>query len=195
MSLNISIRLIFMICAALGGSLASSHAHDFNQAWLAAASDQSNEDTKAKGGDQSKDSDADKSSAQDGDKKKEMTPEEKMQARFPQPAKVGHLIGLPVLDENDSTIGYVQQVVRTPEGKIQLIVPYAKQFGWMRDNALIGWSRRPVAVPIEVVAILALQINALEMDRGAFDKAPTWFSGQGSPIPADESVKIALGRR
>ena len=124
-----------------------------------------------------------------------MTPEQKMQARFPQPAKVSHLIGLPVLDENDSTIGYVQQVVRTPEGKVQLIVPYGRQFGWARMNGLLGWSRRLVAVPIEVVAILALQINAVDMDRGAFEKAPTWVVGQGQAIPPGQTVNIALGRR
>jgi hypothetical protein len=36
--------------------------------------------------------------------------------RFPQPARVGHLIGLPVLGLNSKTLGYVQQVVRTPAG-------------------------------------------------------------------------------
>lgn len=118
-----------------------------------------------------------------------------MQARFPQPASVGHLIGLPVLDGNDSTIGYVQQVTRTPEGKILLIVPYGPWFGWARDGGLLAWGRRPVAVPIEVVAILGRQINAVDMDRGAFEKAPTWASGQSQPLPPDETIRIALGRR
>lgn len=125
----------------------------------------------------------------------EMTPGQKMQARFPQPAKVSHLIGLPVLDGKDSTIGYVQQVVRAPDDKIQLIVPYRRRFGWARNDGLFGWGRRLVAVPIEVVAILALQINAVDMDRDAFDKAPTWVVGQGEPIPSDQTVRIALGRR
>ena len=55
----------------------------------------------------SSDGTKDKNTAQDGgaDAKPEMTPEQKMQARFPQPAKVGHLIGLPVLDGNDSAQG------------------------------------------------------------------------------------------
>ena len=37
--------------------------------------------------------------------------------RLPQPVRVGDLIGLPVLDLNASTLGYVGQVVRTPRGK------------------------------------------------------------------------------
>jgi len=127
--------------------------------------------------------------------KPEMSPEQKMQTRFPQPARVGHLIGLPVLDGNDSTIGYVQQVARTPEGKIVLIVPYGKWFGWARDGGPLAWGRRPVAVPIEVVAILGRQINAVDMDRAAFEKAPTWAAGQSQSIPPNETIRIALGRR
>src|SRR6266567_6503150 len=50
------------------------------------------------------------------DKEEELTPEQKMSRRFPQPVRVGFLIGLPLLDWSDSTIGYIQQVIRTPEG-------------------------------------------------------------------------------
>src|SRR4051794_7762761 len=65
----------------------------------------------------------------DDDKPKRL-PEEIMSQRFPQPVRVGDLIGLPVLDFDDSTIGYIRQVARTPDGKIQLIVPYWYWFGW-----------------------------------------------------------------
>ncbi len=34
--------------------------------------------------------------------------------RFPQPARVGDLIDLPVLDLDSSSLGYVRLVVRTP---------------------------------------------------------------------------------
>lgn len=127
--------------------------------------------------------------------KPELSPEQKMQTRFPQPAKVGHLIGLPILDGNDSTIGYVQQIMRTPANKIVLIVPYGKWFGWARDGGPLAWGRRPVAVPIELVVILGRQINAVDMDRETFEKAPTWVAGQSQAIPPDETIKIGLGRR
>jgi PRC-barrel domain len=189
-----SIRLAAAVCLLGAGGVAVK-ANDTIQTLVVAASTQAGSDEKAKGGDQNKDGEKGKDQNSGGDKKKEMTPEEKMQARFPQPVKVGHLVGLPVLDGNDSTIGYVRQVVRTPEGKIQFIVPYSKWFGWARDGGLLAWGRRLVAVPIEVVAILALQINAIDMDRGAFDQAPTWVAGQSEPIPPDQTIKIALGRR
>jgi PRC-barrel domain len=125
----------------------------------------------------------------------EPTPEQKMQARFPQPTMVGHLMGLPVLDGGDSTIGYVKEVVQDPDGKIKLIVPYAKWFGWARDGGWLARGRRLVAVPIETVAILALQIDALDMDRDAFDKAPTWSPGTAQPLAPTQVIKIAIQRR
>ncbi len=118
-----------------------------------------------------------------------------MQARFPQPTMVGHLIGLPVLDGRDRTIGYVKEVVQDPDGKIKLIVPYAKWFGWARDGGWLARGRRLVAVPIEAVAILALQIDALDMDRDAFDKAPTWSPGGSQPLAPKQVIKIAVQRR
>jgi len=116
----------------------------------------------------------------------EETPEAKMAKRFPQKVRVGHLIGLPLLDENDVTLGLIQKVVRTPGGKIQLIVSYSKWFGWFG---------RPVAVPIEVVAILALQVDAVDMPREDFEAEPTWTPGKDTVLADDETIRIALARR
>jgi hypothetical protein len=114
------------------------------------------------------------------------TPEAKMNRRFPQKVKVGDLVGLPMLDDNDVTLGRVQQVVRTPEGKIKLIVFYSRWFGWFG---------RPVAVPIEVVAILAKQIASVDMEPPEYAKAPTWMPGNDRPIPDAEIIRIAVTRR
>ena len=114
------------------------------------------------------------------------TPEEKMQRRFPQPVKVGDLIGLPLLDDDDRTIGYVKAVVRTSAGKILLIVPY---------GGFLGWKQKLVAVPIEVVAIAARQLAALDMPRKAFDTAANWDMTQAKPIDEKEIIRIALYKR
>ena len=92
-------------------------------------------------------------------------PDERFPRRMPQPVKVGDLIGLPVLDDNQSTLGYVQQVVRTSAGKIDLIVSYSPWFGWFG---------RPVAVSIEFVGIFGRNIASLDMSRQDFAKAPNW---------------------
>jgi len=113
------------------------------------------------------------------------TPEERMNRRFPQKVKVGDLIGLAVLDSDQETLGHVERVVRTPEGKIRLIVSYSR---WL------GWFGRPVAVPIEVVAIAGRQIESLDLPREAYERLPTWSAGEDRPIAADEEIRIALTR-
>jgi hypothetical protein len=116
----------------------------------------------------------------------ELSPEERMQRRYPQPVRVGDLIGLPVLDDDDRTIGRIQMVTRTPEGKIKLIVPY---------GGFLGWGTRPVVVPIEVVAIAGRQVAALDMTRAEFDKAPVWDAQQARPLDPDDMIRIALYKR
>lgn len=112
--------------------------------------------------------------------------EARMQMRFPQPVRVGDLIGLPVLDDGDSTLGRVREVVRDPQGKIKLIVSYS--WWW-------GLGGRPVAVPLEVVGILGRQIAAIDMPRAEFAAAPTWTASPDRPIPPEETIRIAVTRR
>jgi hypothetical protein len=120
------------------------------------------------------------------DDEENLSPEEKMRRRFPQPVRVGDLIGLPLLDWDDSTLGYVRHVVRTPEGKIQLIV---------NQGRLFGWGGRLVQVPIEAVAILARQLDLLDISVEEFRAAPAWSAATTQPIPSDDMIKIALSRR
>ena len=94
-----------------------------------------------------------------------------------------------MIDDYDLTIGYIRQVVRTPEGKIRLIVT---QGGWLGPWFSLG--ARLTAVPIEVVVILGRQLAAFDMPRQEFASAPTW-SGDGSRIEPDETIKIAIARR
>ena len=120
------------------------------------------------------------------DQPKPLTPEEIMARRFPQPVRIGDLIGLPVYDHQDRTLGRIEEVVRTDQGKICLIVPFG---GWF------GWGDRPVAVPLETVAILGKHVNALEFTRQSFETAPPWTPGTDRPLGPDDTIRIALGRR
>jgi hypothetical protein len=122
------------------------------------------------------------------DANKPMPLVERMQRRFPQPVRVGDLIGLPLLDGNASTLGYVREVVRTAAGKVELIVAYNKWFGWF------GWFTRPVAVPIEVVGIEGQQLASLDMPDSAYATAPTWQNQAATAMPGDATIRIALAR-
>jgi sporulation protein YlmC with PRC-barrel domain len=110
---------------------------------------------------------------------------ERMLKRFPQPVRVGDLIGLPVLNENASTLGHVRQVVRTPQGNIELIVSYSRFWGWFG---------RPVAVPLEVVGIAGRHLVSLDMDSSEYANAPTWQAKDAIALPNDATIRIALAR-
>lgn len=114
------------------------------------------------------------------------SPEARMNRRFPQKVRVGDLIGLPVIDDDYGALGDVVEVVRTPAGKILLIVMHGR---WL------GFFGRKVAVPIEVVAILGKQIASLDMQPPAYKTAPTWTSGRDTRIPDEEIIRIALTKR
>lgn len=120
------------------------------------------------------------------EEKKPMTPAERMRARFPQPVRVGDLIGLPLLDDSSCTLGRVREVVRTADDKIELIVAY---------GGLLGWGARLVAIPIEVVGIQGRELASLDMPRSEYVKAPTWRNAGAQRLPDDATIKIALARR
>lgn len=120
--------------------------------------------------------------------KKTRTPEQRMRARYPQPVRVGDLIGLPLLDASHSTLGYVSQVVRNKDDRIELIVAY----GGLLER-LIG-DARSVAVPIEVVGIRGRELASLDMPRAEYATAPTWQGNDAAALPLQDSVLVALCR-
>ncbi len=118
-----------------------------------------------------------------------LSPEQKFARRYPQPVTVGSLIGLPVLDPQHSTYGYIREVVRTAEGKILLVVPYRGWLGW----APVDWGRKAVAVPLETVAIQGRQVSALDFSADDFAAAPA-YAGGATTLPASETIRIAVSR-
>jgi hypothetical protein len=114
-----------------------------------------------------------------------MPMKERYLKRFPQPARVGDLIGMPILDLYSKTLGYVRKVVRTPAGEIEFIVGYSQWWGWFS---------RPVAVPLEALGIEGGHLVSLDMSSNEYAAAPTWGDTGATPLPADAIVRVALSR-
>ncbi|HKS64195.1 MAG TPA: PRC-barrel domain-containing protein [Xanthobacteraceae bacterium] len=121
---------------------------------------------------------------------KTYTAEQRFERRYPQAVRVRDLVGLPVLDDRDSTYGYIRAVIRGSDGKFHLVVPYRGWFGW----APTDWGRKTVAVPVEAVAILARQVIALDFTRDHFVTAPE-YAGADAQLGADETIRMAVYRR
>ncbi len=114
-----------------------------------------------------------------------MPMKERYLKRFPQPVRVGNLIGMPVLDLYSKTLGYVLQVVRNSAGEVQFIIGYSRWWGWFG---------RPVAMPLEALGIEGGHLVSLDMSPSEYDAAPTWHDTGATPLPADATVRVALSR-
>ena len=114
-----------------------------------------------------------------------MPMKERYLKRFPQPARIGDLIGMAVLDLNSKTLGYVQKVVQTSTGQIEFIVGYSRWWGWFG---------RPIAVPLEALGIEGGHLVSLDMSPSEYDAASTWHDTAATPLPADATVRVALSR-
>lgn len=122
----------------------------------------------------------------DDGKEPELTAEQKMAKRYPQPVRVSFLLGLPVLDEKSSIIGHVRAVVRTPDGKIQLVMPL---------GGFLGIGTRLVPIPIEIVGMLGAQVAVIDMPADRFMSSPTWTSSRARPLDPNETILVAITRR
>ncbi len=120
---------------------------------------------------------------------KDDSPEARMARRWPQKVAVRTLDGLPVNDDRDRTLGLVERVVRLPDGHLRLIVRYNRTFGWF------GWFTRPVAVPIEAVAMYGRQLASLDMTPDAYAAAPSWSRAGEVDLPLDDTIRVALTKR
>jgi hypothetical protein len=65
----------------------------------------------------------------------------------------------------------------------------------MPEARWFGRSGRPVPIPIETVAILARQINLLDIPREQVAKLPAWNAADGRSINRDDIIRIAISRR
>ena len=100
------------------------------------------------------------------------------------PVRVADLIDLPIVDENKSTLGRVRAVVRTDDGKVQLLLPL---------GGLFGFGERLVPIPVESVAVTGPQVTVVDMPPHRFQKTPTWYGSDSKTLAAAETISI--GRR
>ena len=92
-----------------------------------------------------------------------------------------------MLDDGDVTLGHVRKVVRTPEGKIKLIVSIQPLVRLGAGVARFS-TDRGCCDPGEAAA-------SLDMAPAEYEAAPTWVEASDLSIPPDEIIRIAISRR
>jgi hypothetical protein len=97
------------------------------------------------------------------------------------PVRVADLINLPIVDENKSVMGHVRAVVRTGDGKVQLLLPL---------GGLFGFGERLVPIPVESLAVTGPQITVTDMPPHRFQKTATWYGSDSETLAGTETVSI-----
>jgi hypothetical protein len=97
--------------------------------------------------------------------------------RYPQPVRVGDLIGRRVLQplESRPVLGHVIEVVRLDDGAERIIIRYG---GWL------GIGGRLIAVPIDAMVLLGDELEILDLTPEQLNGLQTFKAAGGRPLSA-----------
>lgn len=105
--------------------------------------------------------------------------------RFPQRVRVGDLIHRRVLQpiESRPVLGQVEEVIRTPDGMVAIVVKY---------GGFLGFGGRLIAVPADGIVLLGNELEILDFSPQQLDAFPT-FQGTGGSSTLADNDDIRLG--
>jgi hypothetical protein len=107
--------------------------------------------------------------------------------RFPQPVRVGNLIGEDVLEpvESQNVLGTVKQVVRDSKGGLSVVINYGGFFG-------VG--ARPIAVPVDATVLVGNVMEVVAYTPKQLRSFPTYSAVGATPVPGDSIIKVGLAK-
>ena len=111
--------------------------------------------------------------------------------RFPQPVRVGDLIGRQVLRsvEQQDVLGRVAGLVRRPDGAILVVVNLNGALG-----GVLGLNTRPVAVPVGAMVLLGEYMEVLDLSPAELRALPTFDDPGALRLAPDEIIRVGLQR-
>jgi hypothetical protein len=107
--------------------------------------------------------------------------------RFPQPVRVGDLLGRQVLRpvESHDVLGRVRRLVRDGNGQIMVVVDF---------GGFLGFGSRPIAVPVDAMVLLGQDMEIVAFTPEQIRQFPT-FSPSGTTDVADDTIiKVGLAK-
>jgi hypothetical protein len=117
----------------------------------------------------------------------DMSPSTAAARRFPQPVAVGDLLNRTVLRpvESQQILGRVDQVVKTPDGEIDVVVRYGGVF---------GFGARQIAVPVQAMVVLGEYMEIVDFTPEQLNGFPTYEASKAMPIGPDKIIQVGLAR-
>jgi hypothetical protein len=107
--------------------------------------------------------------------------------RFPQPVRVGELLGRDVLRpvESQDVLGHVRELVRDSQGQVLVVIDFGGFFGFG------SW---PIAVPVDAMVLLGLDMEVVAFTPDQLRHFPTFSSSGTTRVPDDAVIKVGLSK-
>jgi hypothetical protein len=107
--------------------------------------------------------------------------------RFPQPVRVGDLLGRDVLRpvESQDVLGHVREVVRDSQGQILVVIDFGGFF---------GFHSRPIAVPVDAMVLLGQDMEVVAFTPNQLGHFPVFLSSGTTRVPDDAVIKVGLAK-
>lgn len=107
--------------------------------------------------------------------------------RFPQPVRVGDLVGRDVLRpvESQDVLGHVRQVIRNSSGQIMVVIDF---------GGFLGFGSHPIAVPVDAMALLGEDVEVVAFTPQQLRQFPTFSASGTVPVPDDATIKVGLAK-
>ena len=107
--------------------------------------------------------------------------------RFPQPVRVGDLLGRDVIQpvESQNFIGTVRQVVRDPDGTISALIEL---------GGFLGFGGRLISVPVDALVLLGQVVEVVAYTPAQLRQFPTVSATSATPLAPDATIKVGLAK-
>jgi hypothetical protein len=107
--------------------------------------------------------------------------------RFPQPVRVGDLLGRQVLRpvESQDVLGRVRRVVRDDNGQIMIVIDF---------GGFLGFASRPIAVPVDAMVLLGQDMEIVAFSPQQLRQFPTFSSSGTTEVADDTIIKVGLAK-
>jgi len=107
--------------------------------------------------------------------------------RFPQPVRVGDLIGRKVLRpvESQDVLGRVSRLVRDRDGRIMVVVDF---------GGFLGFGTRAIAVPVDAMVLLGQDMEIVAFTPEQLRQFPTFSPSGTTDVANDTIIKVGLAK-
>jgi hypothetical protein len=107
--------------------------------------------------------------------------------RFPQPVRVGDLVGREVLRpvESQDVLGRVRRLVRDRNGQIMVVIDF---------DGFLGFGSRPIAVSVDAMVLLGQDMEVVAFTPKQLQQFPTFSPSGTTDVPDDTIIKVGLAK-